>query len=283
MKNTVLLPFQKQAIQDLISQYPSQPKIAERFLAAFFKAHKKLGGRDRKLIASLFYTWIKNMLFIDALELNDSESLLSLLGQLARKQSEEKKAFLEEIANQHGIQDWAIWYSMPTWIAHKLEDYYPEVFQEISFSFLEEGNTFLRFNESKLDGKQKEQIISNEELQINKHPNGIGFISSARNLVRSEAFQQGLFEIQDYGSQQIGLFTKVKAGEQVIDACCGAGGKALQMADMMQDTGKIWCLDIRMKALEEASNRADRAGFECLEFYEIPKNPEEVDFPFIAD
>ena len=52
-----------------------------------------------------------------------------------------------------------------------------------------------------------------------------------------DAFKSGLVEIQDEGSQLIGLLTNAKPGHQVVDFCSGAGGKALSIAAGMRNTG----------------------------------------------
>jgi len=50
------------------------------------------------------------------------------------------------------------------------------------------------------------------------------------NVQVEPAFQRGLFEIQDEGSQLAALMVGAKPGEQVLDLCAGAGGKTLALA-----------------------------------------------------
>ena len=52
---------------------------------------------------------------------------------------------------------------------------------------------------------------------------------------------------------------------------------------MMKNVGKIWSLDIRAKALDNYYDRAMRAGVEIAELFEVPEDPADVDFPFLAD
>jgi len=81
----------------------------------------------------------------------------------------------------------------------------------------------------------------------------------------TEAFQKGLFEVQDAASQCVAPFTQVEAGMRVVDACAGAGGKSLHLATMMQNKGQLIALDIHAYKLKELKRRAKRAGAHNIE------------------
>jgi len=73
------------------------------------------------------------------------------------------------------------------------------------------------------------------------------------------AFQQGLVEIQDEGSQLIALACGAEAGERVLDLCAGAGGKALALAGAAPDA-IILGTDSNRARLSKLLPRAERAG-----------------------
>jgi 16S rRNA (cytosine967-C5)-methyltransferase len=54
----------------------------------------------------------------------------------------------------------------------------------------------------------------------------------------------------------------VRPGGQWLDACAGAGGKALQLAVMLGAAGSVTARDPRRAALEQLAARATRAGLE---------------------
>ena len=56
---------------------------------------------------------------------------------------------------------------------------------------------------------------------------------------------------------------------KVVDACAGGGGKALHLAAMMRNKGKIHALDIHAWKLAELKKRAARAGADIIETREI--------------
>ena len=90
-------------------------------------------------------------------------------------------------------------------------------------------------------------------------------LSERRNVFLSDAFKRGYFEIQDGASQQIAPMLDAQPGENVIDACAGAGGKSLHLAALMKNKGKIIALDVSEGRLEELRRRAVRAGADIIE------------------
>jgi 16S rRNA (cytosine967-C5)-methyltransferase len=74
------------------------------------------------------------------------------------------------------------------------------------------------------------------------------------------AFQEGLFEVMDEGSQLVAEAVAPPPRARVVDACAGAGGKTLALAAQMQGQGRILALDRNGKKLEELRRRARRAS-----------------------
>jgi 16S rRNA (cytosine967-C5)-methyltransferase len=72
------------------------------------------------------------------------------------------------------------------------------------------------------------------------------------------------FEVQDLASQAVGDACAPAAGERWWDACAGAGGKALHLADLLVGTGEVLATDVRPVMVEEIAHRARRVGTENL-------------------
>ncbi len=73
-------------------------------------------------------------------------------------------------------------------------------------------------------------------------------------------FQEGLFEVQDAGSQLACLILEPKPGELIWDACAGGGGKSLLLGALLENKGRLVATDIRMQKLQDLKKRAKRAG-----------------------
>jgi len=81
-----------------------------------------------------------------------------------------------------------------------------------------------------------------------------------RPLARTVAYQSGLVEVQDAGSQLIAPALRVEPGMRIIDGCAGAGGKTLHLAALLKNQGQIHALDVGEERLAELRRRAARAG-----------------------
>ena len=68
----------------------------------------------------------------------------------------------------------------------------------------------------------------------------------------------GMYSIQEAAAQiPATLFTDLK-GKTVLDACAAPGGKTVQLADIMENTGAIIALDIDKQRLTALSNQLER-------------------------
>ena len=73
-------------------------------------------------------------------------------------------------------------------------------------------------------------------------------------------FLDGAVEVQDEGSQLLGLLVEPRRGEMVVDFCAGAGGKTLQMGAAMSSSGRLYAFDISDKRLANLAPRLKRSG-----------------------
>jgi 16S rRNA (cytosine967-C5)-methyltransferase len=79
------------------------------------------------------------------------------------------------------------------------------------------------------------------------------------------AWQDGLVEVQDEGSQLVTLSCGAKPGMTVVDLCAGAGGKTLGLAAAMDNRGRIIAADSDRGRLSRLAPRAVRAGVTIVE------------------
>jgi 16S rRNA (cytosine967-C5)-methyltransferase len=131
---------------------------------------------------------------------------------------------------------------------------------------------FLRINTLKADSVESVQkALESEGIEtslVQGVPSAL-VLQRRQNVFATEAYKSGLFEMQDAASQHVAPFLGVKAGDRVIDACAGAGGKTLHLSALMQNKGTLIALDITDWKLEELKKRASRAGCDNVETRKI--------------
>ncbi len=122
--------------------------------------------------------------------------------------------------------------------------------------------TTLRANRLRTDPEALVRALDAEGIAAGRSalaPDGVTLDGRAE-LFRTRAFQQGMFEVQDEGSQLVSLLCEAAPGMTVVDGCAGAGGKTLHLAALMNGKGTLHALEPHDRRRHELSRRAARAG-----------------------
>ena len=98
-------------------------------------------------------------------------------------------------------------------------------------------------------------------IELEKIPfleNGYWIYHSKFSVGATSEYLLGLYSIQEAAAQiPATLFTDLK-DKIVLDACAAPGGKTVQLADLMQNTGAIIALDVKRQRLTALSNQLER-------------------------
>jgi NOL1/NOP2/sun family putative RNA methylase len=88
--------------------------------------------------------------------------------------------------------------------------------------------------------------------------NGYWINRSEFSVGATSEYLLGLYSVQEAAAQiPATLFTELK-DKLVLDACAAPGGKTVQLADLMQNTGAIIALDAKKQRLTALSNQLER-------------------------
>lgn len=105
-----------------------------------------------------------------------------------------------------------------------------------------------------------------DQIEITEYaPDGIRFFSPRVVISQIEAFEHGLFQVQDEASQLVSLFLNPQPGETVLDACAGLGGKTGHIAQLMKNRGRLTALDKDNKKLDRLNIEMDRLGISIVD------------------
>ena len=162
----------------------------------------------------------------------------------------------------------AIKQSIPDWLDDLgIKSFGKTLWEKEIESLNETAPLVLRVNIFRTTSEKLQNIFKKkyaiESKKIPESPYAL-FLNKHRKLDHIELFKKGWFEIQDANSQRVSVFAAPKPGMTVIDACAGAGGKTLHMANIMQNKGSIIALDPNNKKLEKLKIRIKRNGIRIV-------------------
>ena len=255
-------------------------KVIERIL----KSNPKWGARDRAFIAETTYEIVRWWRYLwelygktPSLKRKELNRIFGLWWRLQgydlpewhgfeAVQDMDLKAAKKSLPNDVGVQQ-----SFPIWfdeLASKdLGKDWPEIAKNLNIP----AEVTIRTNTLKTNRRELKSLLKAEDVPTMDFPlNDIGLILKERkNTFRNPSFQNGMFEVQDGGSQLIAPFLRVEPGMRVVDACAGAGGKTLHLAAMMNNKGSIIAMDVEQRKLNELKKRAKRNGVHNIEIRHI--------------
>ena len=249
---------------------------ADMVLSKFFKDHKKLGRQDRHEIAETVYAALRHwqklhmvfgakaparLLALGALVIGRGVSIASLsdiINEAERTALSGLKAAKSEFTGRLNTAS-----ELPQWLVERMQGQYSdEEVIAIGQSLSQAAPLDTRVNTIK--GK-REKVLAQLEADGFKaagtpfSPWGIRFQDKAA-INKNALFLDGFLEVQDEGSQLLALLSGANRGEVVVDFCAGAGGKTLALAAMMNNTGRLYAMDVSEKRLANIKPRIARAG-----------------------
>jgi len=161
----------------------------------------------------------------------------------------------------------AVRLEVPDWILPRLQARFGATLEAELAALGAEAPLDLRVNLLKGTREEAQAALAAEGIEAAPTPHspwGLR-IQGRRPVTTGRAFQSGLVEIQDEGSQLVADAVGAGPDMRVVDFCAGAGGKTLAMAMTMKNHGHVVACDVSEKRLEGAIRRLRRAGVHNVE------------------
>ena len=279
-------------------------RLADRALDFTLRREKHLYSQERRAVAERVYALLRRQRLVDFLadmKVKGFEALVSSRKDIYRfaisrvLEGEDPSAVVQtqgmpgtdaswlkalphaltKLVELPEIEHFAIEASIPDFLAKKLIEELGAEAHEVGQAMNKRGPLCARINP--LKGTREEVMKRLEAEGVKVSPTKLspfGLVLETRTNVYSlETFKEGFFEVQDEGSQILGMLVDAPP-RKVIDACAGAGGKALQIAAQMKNRGEIYALDVDERRLEDLKQRARRAGVHNVRIQVIAQGPE---------
>ncbi len=274
-----------QAAIDVLSEMEADPASGDGIVSSYFRNRRYIGSKDRRDISTRLWRTVRHrsrlgwylnadkpepraLVLADSLLHDDHD--LAALDALCNGDTYTPPALTDqERAALTGIADRPkedipapVATECPDWLWPYFTDLFGDQAEVELAALTEEAPVDLRVNTLKGDRAAAKAALESEGLSVEPTEwSPIGLRLSGRTaLGNSKAFNEGLVEVQDEGSQLASLLVDAKLDHDVLDLCAGGGGKTLAIAAAMGGQGRIIATDNEARRLNKAKPRLKRAG-----------------------
>lgn len=158
-------------------------------------------------------------------------------------------------------------YSHPEWL---VKEFILSLGEEETAQLLAADNsqppTAVMVNTTRTTAETLKAMLEADHVEAEPHPwlENCLLLSRTGDLERMEAFQQGLFYVQDPASRLSVLAAGAKPGMWVLDCCAAPGGKSFAAAIAMENQGEIVSCDLHPHKKKLIQAGADRLGLTII-------------------
>ncbi len=182
-----------------------------------------------------------------------------------------KDELIEKMNNLPEDDYLSVKYSYPKELISKWKNQFGKDLEEVLRANNKEAPLEIRVNTLKIN--RDELIKRFEEKGIKaykcKYANKGLVIENPFEIDKTEEFKEGVFSIQSESSMLAGQILNPKENSLIIDMCAAPGGKTLNAAEMMNNTGKIISRDIyqgKLKLIENELKRLNISNVKVQEY-----------------
>ena len=255
---------------------------ADKVVALALKKDKRWGSKDRKFVAETIYEIVRwKRLYAEIAEVKEPYTRDNVWRIFA----------VWSVLRGITLPDWKYFENTPVRRIkgkfdelskiRKFKESIPDWMDEIGVKELGEkkwsqeiaaqnkqAEVILRVNTLKTTKEKLRAILmdDNIETEFLKDYQDALILKERANVFLTQAFKDGLFEVQDASSQLVAYYLDVEPGMRVVDTCAGAGGKTLHLASLMNNKGQLIAMDIYESKLKQLKTRAKRNGVHNVEF-----------------
>jgi 16S rRNA (cytosine967-C5)-methyltransferase len=247
---------------------------ADVTLKHFFRDNRGLGSRDRALVGDTVHAVLRRRRLLEALTPGAAPRELAL-ASLVKLQGVgiaqidgllkpgEREWLIALKAKDIDALAFELRADLPDWVIERLRKRYGDAdILALARSLQQPAPLDLRVNTLKAP---REAVLERLEadglaaVPTRYSPYGVRLKEKVA-LNRHPMFLDGAVEVQDEGSQILGMLVEPRRTDMVVDFCAGAGGKTLQLGAIMNSQGRLYAFDVSEKRLANLAPRLKRSG-----------------------
>ena len=275
-----------QAIADLLQAAAHSAQPLDRLVQSWGRRNRYAGSKDRRHISDRLFAIYRHYGALTARLGSDTPLLVAMLAahilhdepleavldmadgsrHAPPPLSKADEASLHHAAT-HPPQARADRLNVPHWLLPHIEAQLGDETDAALSAMGARAPVDVRVNGLKGDREAARAALAADDIEAAPLPHvdtALRLVGTPR-LPGTAAFESGLVEVQDAGAQAISAMCAAQPFDTVMDFCAGAGGKALALADAMQNKGRVLVHDVNEERMGDLPARAARAGVQIIE------------------
>lgn len=267
---------------DSLNAIFNEGEYADKVVARALKKDKRWGSTDRKFVAETIYEIVRwKRLYTEIAEVRepfDRDNLWRIFAvwavlrgypipdwrQLEGTPERKIKGRFDELSKIRALKE-----SIPDWMDQLgVKELGEKIWSTEIAAQNQPAKVILRVNTLKTTKEKLRAILMDLNIEtdyLKEQPDAL-VLKERANVFLTDAFKEGLFEVQDANSQLVAAFLDVQPGMRVVDTCAGAGGKTLHLASLMENKGQLIAMDLYESKLKQLKLRAKRNGAFNIEY-----------------
>lgn len=175
---------------------------------------------------------------------------------------------IEYPEKENSLEYLSVYYSLPKWLVGQwLEEYDADTVRRMGEAFFADRATCIRCNLNKISKEELVSLLETEGVTVtcdSRIPYAL-YIAGYDYLAKLESFKKGYFYVQDISSMQVAQWAEPKRGDRIIDVCAAPGGKALHLAEKLENTGKVTARDLTDYKVQLIQENIEKSGLKNIE------------------
>ncbi len=261
------------ALSDALASVLPLAEPADAALRNFFRRHPGLGQRDRAYVAEGTFATLRRLRSLTAQARSSMPRALAIavtlrelgisLRELEPVLTNEERAWAKDFKGFRPELSAAEDAELPDWLWAKVDQSFnAEERDALVRSWLSPAPLDLRVNSQKTTRDEARAALAADEIASEPTPfSPWGLRAEGKPAIRHHPlFLSGAIEVQDEGSQLLGMIVAPRRSDMVVDFCAGAGGKTLLLGAIMRSQGRLYAFDVSAGRLARLKPRLARSG-----------------------
>ncbi len=261
------------ALTDALAAVLPFKEPADSVLRGFFRHHRGLGQDDRAFVAEGVFAALRRLASLRIQAGSSTPRRLAIavtlrelgasLREIEGALSTGETAWAKEFKAAKPVLSPAQAAELPDWLWDKLSAALPAAERDaLVRSWLAPAPLDLRVNTMKTTREAARAGLASSGIESEFTPySPMGLRVAGKPALQSHPmFTSGAIEVQDEGSQLLGLLVAPRRTDMVVDFCAGAGGKTMLLGALMRSQGRVYAFDVSRARLTRFKPRLARSG-----------------------